>query len=142
MMDQYPPEFFGGETPTWILPDAILEKMVPVGIDKRERILQLKKKRLFFRMRDNERPRDYVARAKELRAEFEVFSVPFNEEEFVNEIAIPGLQSAYAEVTEQREKFHNYPIPDTNDVTAMVQYNHLVQPVKTLDQLTQSRTKI
>ena len=48
MMDQYPPEFFDGETPTYILLDAILGKMVPVGIDKRERILQLKKKRLFF----------------------------------------------------------------------------------------------
>ena len=137
MMDQYPPEFFGGETPTWILFDAILEKMVPVGIDKREAIQQLKKKRIFFRMRSYERPREYVARAKELRAEFEVFSEPFNEEDFVNEIAIPGLQPEYAEVAEQRKKFYNYPIPDPNDVLAMAQYNHLVQPVKTLDQLTQ-----
>ena len=81
-------------------------------------------------MRDHERPREYVARAKELRAELEVFSKPFNEEEFVNEIAIPGLQPKYVEVAEQRRKFHNYPVPDASDVTAMAQHNHLVQPVK------------
>ena len=49
-------------------------------------------------------------------------------------MAIPGLPPTYAEVAEQRKKFHNYPIPDAN---AMAQYNHLVQSVKTLDQLTQ-----
>ena len=142
MLDQYPPEFFGGETPTYILMDAIYEKMIPVGVDKALKVKNLKTQRLLFRMKEHEKPRDYVLRAKELKAQCEIFDVPFEEEEFVNEIAIPGLTPAYAEVAEQRRKFRDYPRPDPEDQTAMAQYLHLVEPVATLDELTTRLQKV
>ena len=142
MLDQYPPEFFGGETPTWILMDAIYEKMVPAGVDNAQTVKNLRAARLLFKMRENETPREYVQRAKELKAQFEIFGIPFEEEEFVNDIMIPGLTPAYAEVSEQRRKFKNYPRPDPADLTATAQYMHLVEPVTSLDQLTTRLQKV
>ena len=142
MMDQYPPEFFAGETPTFILMDAIYEKMVPAGVDMALRVKNLKAAMLLFKMRENETPRDFVMRAKELKAQCEIFGVTFDEEEFVNEIAIPGLTEPYKEVSEQRRKFKDYPRPNPEDLTATAQYLHLVEPVATLDQLTARLQKV
>ena len=46
MLDGYGPEFFGGETPTGVVFDAILEQMVPTGVDRSMKVTALKRKKI------------------------------------------------------------------------------------------------
>ena len=135
MLGRYGAEFFGGETLTSILLDSILELMVPAGIDRSMMVTTLKRSRLNFKMCNTKKPRNMVIRAKELRARFETWNVPFDEKDFVNDTVIPALSPAYAEVTEQHRRYADYPLPVSKYFSAMAVYKHLVRPVATLDEL-------
>ena len=90
---------------------------------------------LNFNIHNTEKPKEMIERAKELRAKFDTWNISFDEEEFVNDIVIPSLSPAYAEITEQHRRYADYPVPDPADASATAVYQHLVRPVATLDEL-------
>ena len=57
VLDKYGPEFFGGENPTSVLFDSVLELPVPVGMDRNVMVTTLKRARLNFNMHHTEKPR-------------------------------------------------------------------------------------
>ena len=142
VLDKYGPNFFGGETVTSVLMNCVQEMMVPDGFDRPKVINQLKRERLNFRQYENEKPRGYISRAKDLRARFDLYSEPFDEEKFVKEIMIPGLSLPYREVADQQQRYLSYPIPDQDNASQWAIYIALVQPVNSLDDLLERLQKV